>query len=329
MSDSQTTVTEASPAPAGADVKPADSSTAEPGDAKGSEIKSTLDVVKATLQGPDKSPPSDNGQETKSATTEQNLDPEAKAKAEEEEWVKTLSKQSQNRFRSLNESNKTLSQENSGLKERVQKFEGYEQVIQQNQLSDEDVKSGFEIMGMLRSDPDQALKRLTPIIRGLLDFVGYNLPDDLKAEVESGALTQDRARELAAARNRETRGQQNAEARAEQQEIDQQRKHVGDMTNLANEWSAKQKTSDPDWHLKSDRVSELVKLHLYEKGIPATAAEATKLFDEVKKKVDGELKKFVPKPQPKTVTTGDSSPSAKPEPKSILDVVRQTVSGNS
>jgi hypothetical protein len=327
MLDSQTTVEEASLATVDADAKLAESSAAEPG-GKGSEIKSTLDLVR-DLHGPDKSPSSENGQETKSVTAETVLDPEAKAKAEEDEWVKSLSKQSQNRFRALNDSNKTLSQENAGLKEVVQKFEGYEQIIQANGLSNEDVKSGFEIMGMLRSSPEDALRRLTPIIRGLLDYVGYTLPDDLKAEVEAGALTQDRARELAAARNRVQRGEQNAEAREEQQRTAQQQKHVGDMTNLANEWSAKQKTSDPDWHLKSDRVSELVKLHLYEKGIPVNAAEATKLFDETKKKVDAELKKFVPRPQAKTVPTGDSSPSAKPEPKTFLDVVKQAVGGNS
>lgn len=326
MPDSQPTVEVTDPVIVDADVNSQDSSTADTRD-KGSEIKSTLELVKS-LQGSDKSPASENGQDTKSVPIGEDVDPELKAKLAEEEWAKTLSKNSQNRFRTLNDSNKALNQELSSLKEKAQRFDGYEQAVQKNQLSDEDVNSGFEIMGLLRSNPEQALKQLTPIIRGLLDYVGYTLPDELKADVEAGALTQDRAREIAASRQRETRSLQNAEAQTEKQQADQHRQSIEKMARTADDWDAKIKTSDPDWHLKQDRVTELVELHVLKNGLPASEKDAVKLFDDMKKRVDTDLKKFRPNPQPKTVMTGNASSSALAEPKNTLDVIRQIAGGN-
>ena len=141
-----------------------------------------------------------------------------------------------------------------------------------------------------------------------------------------------RAQELAATRMQTKRLEANSEAERQSQEVQQHQAHVASMATAADAWSAEKKTSDPDWHLKQDRVVEMVELHLLKtKQIPASVAEVRKLCDEKLALVEKDLKRFAPKPQPaRTMTSGGASQKpAADAPTSILDVVRQTLNSNS
>lgn len=326
MSDSQTTVTEEIPASGADDVKPAaEASPAEP-QGKGVENKSMLDAVKSALAGSDKSPASDNGQETKPAPTEDPNSPEAKAKAEEE-WMKSLSKDGQKRFRELANAKRELSSQLEPLKQKAEEYDRLNGMITENRLSPDDVKNAIEISGLINAgNAEEALKKLHPIVKGLLRLTGHELPDDLKADVESGAMTQARAQELAAQRSKTERMQQTQEERTQEEA---QRKFQETTDRLARDvdkWNADQKTSDPDWHLKLGRVTEKFELRLNalarEKKFPASEQEVRTILEEAKKQVEAELKPFMPKPKASTSLTGNASNAAKPTPMSILDVVK-------
>lgn len=328
MSDSPTTVTEELPASGAVDVPAAEPSPAEPA-GKGVENKSMVDVVKAALAGPDKSPTSENGQETKPAPTEDPDSPEAKAKAEDE-WLKSISKDGQKRFRELANAKRELSSQLEPLKQKAEEFDRLNGMAEQNQMSPDDVKSAFEISGLIKTNPEEALKRLHPIVKGLLKLTGHELPEDLKAEVEAGALTQARAQELAKQRSTNERLQQTQEQREEQERVRQFTETTDRMARDVDSWASEQKTSDPDWHLKLGRVTEKFKLALHDltqqKKFPTSEKEVRAMLVKAKGEVEAELKQFVPAPKPSTSHTGRISSAAKPAPGSILDIVK--ASGN-
>lgn len=331
MSDSQTTVTEELPASGAEDVKsPAETSAAEPS-GKGVENKTMLDAVKTALAGPDKSPASENGQETKSAPPEDLDTPEAKAKAEEE-WGKSLSRDGQKRFRELAHAKRDLTSQVESFKAKAEEFDRLDGLIRENQASPEDLKGALEITRLINTgDARGALAKLQPIVKALLKAEGYELPDDLKADVDSGAMTQARAQELARERNRLARMERDQETQAKDAEQRKFQESVTRGAQVADEWAAEQKTSDPDWHLKLGRVTEKFELRLgqlaRENKFPSSDKEVRTILEDAKKQVDAELKQFMPKPKASTSHTGHVSSAAKPAPTSVLDVVRQH-SGN-
>lgn len=333
MSDSQTTAVEEVPASTGADVNTAtEPSTAAPKE-EGSEQKSMLDVVKATLKpGPDKSPVSDNGQDPKTVQPVDPNSPEAKAKADAE-FEKSLSKDGQKRFRDLANGNRELREQVTVLKTKAEEFDRLDGLIRESQASPEDLKSALEITRLMKTgNSREALVKLQPIVKALLAAEGYELPDDLKAEVDAGALTQERAQELARQRHQNAAMTQRNEEQAKEQKAREFRESTDRMARDVDGWAAEQKTSDPDWHLKLPRVTEKFELRLNalvrEGKYPTSEKEVRGYLEEAKKAVEAELKQFMPKPKAVEHHTGGASPAAKPKPESFLDVVRQTASGN-
>jgi hypothetical protein len=304
------------------DVKPADTSATETQAEEGSENKSMLDVVKAALQRPDKSPKSENGQEQDADPAQPKKDDSGSEDLPAEE-MKLLSKKAQTRFSSLANAKRDLETQVKGLSEKAEGFDRVAAIIDRNQLSPEDVNTGFEIMGLLKLDPQKALEKLSPIVKTLLAHVGYELPDDLKSEVDLGAITQERARELAAARMRESRNEGQRVQREQDEQSRQLRETSTKMTGVADAWVAERKTSDPDWHLKQNRVTDLVKIHLLEtKKLPQTEKEARDLFAAKLKLVEDEMKGLLPKAKAIVPARGDASSAATPTATSILDIVR-------
>jgi hypothetical protein len=275
---------------------PAASSEAEP---TGSQNKSMLDAVRSALdKGSEKSP----GSETQDPKARElvTADPEGEVEVRKgfsPEEFQALSKKTQARIRSLVAKDKDTAR----FAESETKARQYDDLVgfmQRNKLSGDEVNSTFEIASLIKSDPNKALQRLAPIVRGLLEAAGMgNLPDELKAEVETGAITEARARELARARAGEKTATQRLQQTAEEREAEGKHRQASEIkrnvTEAADKWHAAQ-SSDPDWNLKQSRVLELVELDIRRNGYPATATVATELFDEVLKTVNAEFKRFAP-----------------------------------
>jgi hypothetical protein len=322
MSESQPAAAGENLAPGVVDVNIAESSAAEPQD-KGSENKSMLDAVKAALHVPGKSPTLENNQE--SQVDPEVKPPETEAKADET-LVNSLSKQGQARFRELNGLIKAQAAELEPLKAQKAEFEKFSVAVREHQLSDDDVSVALRISGLMKKNPKEALQELQPIVQNLLRHVGYILPDDLQSDVQAGAISEQRARELAAARVQKEQGERQLEEQRDTQEHSRVEQLRNQAVRAADAWALEKKTSDPDWSLKQNRVTQLVELHfLKSKTFPQTEKEARDVFDAKLKEVESELKGLLPKPKASTVISGNASHSATPAPKSTLDVVRAAV----
>jgi hypothetical protein len=122
----------------------------------------------------------------------------------------------------------------------------------------------------------------------------------------------------------------------DQQRIDQQNREFKNLTTSTvssiETWESQKASRDPDWHLKRDQVAELVELAIERKTREVkrpwfpTAEEAVKLSEDALKTVESRTKRFAPRPgEIRPVENGGASPRSTAAPKSMLDVVRQSV----
>lgn len=318
------------------DVKPISESSPESStDVKGVEQNkpTMLDAVrKALADGSENSPKSDLTPETKTGTEATKTGEDSQTLKEEFslEEMRQFPAKTQSRIRQLRANGKAAEDQVKELQPKAENFDRITNMMQQNQLSQQEVDDGFEIMGLMKMKPEKALEKLAPMVRKLLAATGHQLPDDLKAEVESGALTEARARELSVARSTAThlsaRVEQDAEQRKQEDESKRVRELTDTVTKTADAWHAEKAKTDPDWHLKQARVGELVELQIRRTGIfPQSDKEARTMFDEILKTVNAEMKNFIPRKQPITPQNGNASHGAKAEPTSMREAMEQAV----
>lgn len=314
------------PTSSSADVIIAEPSTAKP-QIEGSQQKSMVDVVTAALgQRPGTPPKPENSSDPAKPATDASKNPEDLTPEE----IAQLSVKGQLRFRHLSNSNKSLQEQLDLANGKLTGHNEFQLAMQKNRVSPEDAKSTFEIMGLMRTDPTEALNRLYPIVTELLKAAGVTLPEDLQREVDANKLSPERAREIAATRMNLQRTQGQVQERDDQEKQNEFQRHVGTLSQAADAWAAEKKTSDPDWPRKEKRVTELFKLHMLEsRELPKSTAAVRTLLDAKMAEVDAEMKGFAPRPtgvKPPIQPTGHS-PANTSAPKTFLDVVKAASGG--
>jgi hypothetical protein len=196
----------------------------------------------------------------------------------------------------------------------------------------------------MRNDPVKAFEAITPIYQQLQALVGEVLPPDLQEQVNTGQITVPAAKELS--RLRAERGvttsvqQQNAEreqARAAEEAVTATTTLKNGVASAITKWESDWKSSDPDYSLKQSRVTEAIELELNravllaQQGkpnrLPKTVEEAVSLANEVKKRVEKEMRQFAPKRNnPITHVSGNGvTNGSKPVASSIHDAVRMAI----
>lgn len=297
--------------------------------------KSMLDAVEAAL----------DGKQEKSPVSESGLDAEGKPKApvadkdaeeltpEEERLLPRKTQKSIERFRS----------QIGGMKQQLTelgpKAEGYERLVSfvaKANLTSSDLDNTLEIAALVRNQPEKAYEKLVPIMVELQRQIGLVLPDDLKKDVEQGYITEERAREISSlrARGQLTEAQMTEERNRSvaQQQHEQLQSLVSTVAQSATDWENAKAKSDPDWNLKKDRVAELVELDMARRQrkdagwFPKTAQEAIDMSEAALKRVNEELAR-IGRPARREIkhVTGSASQSSRPKPKSMLDVINNTL----
>lgn len=208
-----------------------------------------------------------------------------------------------------------------------QEYQKIQSYLIENGLSNEEAAEGFEVMALLKRDPEAAWARLKPIVQSLLVATGSVLPDDLKARVQQGELTRDAALEM-------SRLRAGKQALTQQQQLEQQRQayvqqHQAQQairTEVAN-WEQSMRQRDPDLEAKFDAIEgHVLKLHRVE-GQPRTPAEARNQLERAYEAANKMFASVQPRrPERKPVIGGrvSGSPQAS-APASMEDVVRKAL----
>jgi hypothetical protein len=198
--------------------------------------------------------------------------------------------------------------------------------MRSDNISETDIDQAFDFMSAVsRGDFQKAHELILPKLQQLAQGLGSTLPDDLNADVEQGAITTARARELAQARARdahnETRRQQDEQRQTFWVET-QRRQNIVDANTSALEGWSRKASQDPDWGLKEAAVVRDLKLSYHEQGYPETSADLTARLDQIKNRVDADFRKIAPrKREMRPFDGGNSGGGATPAPKSALEAL--------
>lgn len=295
------------------------------------ESKSIFDVVNAALQATDQeaSPPSDE------PGTEAQADDPSEGAAETlpdptEEDLKRYKPATAQRMRQLLDQRDQSRAEVEKLQPKVQAFDSLSGFLQQNQLTDADLRNAVNLAAMVRNRPEQEFPKLLEIVQQMAPMVGAVLPDDLHQAVQAGKISEEYARELAGQRATAMLSQHRSSQTQEQ--LDQKRRQeawqgtVQAVSNAATEWETSVRRTDPDYSLKQGRIAELVELYARRDGYPTTPQQAVEMSKKAYEVATSELTKFRPAPKPvRTVQASASPRQLIQNPRSVLDIINNVV----
>lgn len=172
--------------------------------------------------------------------------------------------------------------------------------MNEHKLTGENLQEVLDIAALLRSDPNEARKRITTILDQLDETTGEKLPADLKKKVDDGDITVEDARELSRARADKKRAEGKAaelqnESQAEKvkRQTDEARKTI---ENTVNRRLDKLAASDVDFAKKQDLLeTHVVQALQARKGAPfKSVAEIEQLVDAAYKKTNDAIAAFAP-----------------------------------
>lgn len=212
------------------------------------------------------------------------------------------------------------------LRKPAESYAKIEAFLETTGVTNEEMVNLFKVAALAKSDPEEALKALSPLMSDLYERTGAFMPDDLKTEVEEGKITEERARELAKARaiaRENERRATHAQERAERVETTtrEERQRQSFETTLA-EWEAATKGKDPDFAAKEDFIADRCRALIAEKGQPRSADEMRAILEQAHTDVTARMRKSLPaRPEAKGPRSGASPTTATAVPKTFLEAV--------
>lgn len=215
-----------------------------------------------------------------------------------------------------------LIRQRNALKEDAGRYRNVQGFLEQNGLSGEEAFEGLRIMALMRSNPAEAWKALQPHVQRLIQQTGEVLPKDLADEVRSGRLPKERALEISRARAAETSRTQSGEFQEQVRQRNAARQLIGSVQTAVAGWEQTMRGKDPDFEgLYEDLQREAA--FNFQRGRRARSPEEALEF--VKKDYAAVKQRRAPATRPalRPVTGGQVAGNAQPQPKSMLDVVRQ------
>lgn len=331
-----TTGSTTEPSPGSAETEQSAAATAENG-----KPKDMTDAVQAALEGrsAEQSPSSkkEPSEEDDSAGTKDEKDEAAEGADPGDDLseadLQRLNAKTKKRINKLLGQVKTQGADLERLRPAAESFERMRSFVDNAGLDAEDVNTGFEIMRLMKNDPEAAWEKVLPIVQKLAEMVGAGkLPEDLANQVQRGEITPEVARETArlrASRNltrhRDTRQQERAQT-AEQTAAQQQ--NAQKVFDVISSWENQWKSTDPDYAKKSEMVQERLQLALdamKRKGEPITPDVVKTTLDTILKAVNDRIKAFSapPRPQPtrNTPSSNNGRQPVAPAPKNFGDAI--------
>lgn len=204
----------------------------------------------------------------------------------------------------------------------AQQFRQVTDFLQAQGMTPDEAADALILRAEMKHNPQEAWKKLKPMVQQLLIEAGEVLPADLMQQVREGRLTKEHAAEIS--RLRANQGIQQKMTERQRQEAEQQRQaeHVRSVQTAVAQWENAVKQRDPDYARKeADLMKEVLWLQKTQ-GVPKDAVGARKQLQEAydavnKRNAPGQRPARTPVPQGR-VASGQPSVA----PKSMLDVVR-------
>lgn len=265
----------------------------------------------------------EEGSETEEETTEEEKSGDEEGKAKKDDKIIEGKPVPYERFAELNTQLKTIRQDFEQVKPMVENYRQIDQFCRQYQITPEQFKNMLETQALLNTNPEEALKRINPIVESLKTFSGDVLPTDLQKAVDDGDITLKYAKEVARSRAVLQFGEKKLQHEQRNFKQHQEQQVQNQLAEATNTWEKTKRETDPDYKPKAkatdpDGKWEAVKrqflgmLHeVNEQGQPArpitTPQQMAALLEEAYQSVDKFISRFRGKGQPKKNLRSDSS----------------------
>lgn len=211
------------------------------------------------------------------------------------------------------------------LRQKADLYEKLSAWTAQSGLEAPDVQNALQWAALMKNDPIKAFEALTPIYENLRKSAGAVLSDDLREQVDSGAITETAAEELARLRrerellaDRNTRQTQHFQDQENARQIAELRTTVASAVNAA---ALAIEAKDPDYGRKKDLIQTEVQALMMIDGVPQTPDQAVAQFKKAVKNVDAKVAGLLPKPRPVTQIQNGGG-AAIPAPATSADAMR-------
>ncbi len=203
--------------------------------------------------------------------------------------------------------------------------------LRQNNIDNDSFNTLLSVGAALqRGDFKTFLESITPFVQLAQEQLGVVLPHDLHAQVMSGQMTEEGARDvqrqrLALMQRNETLSRQaQQEARQRQEtELSLHQQNAATIASTVSSWENTVRASDPDYARKAEAMKDITRSLIAERGAPRTPQEAVAMAQEAYNRVNDFAKQFAPAPKPTAnVPSGIRSNSGRaPEPRSLEEAV--------
>lgn len=250
-----------------------------------------------------------------------------------EEELKGYNPKVQKRIRKLLSQRNEFRRTAEGLNEDAGHYRNIRQFMSESRLEDGEVAELFKVGRLLKGNDiagyEEALNIVLPIAQQLLEWTGRSVPTDLREKVENGELTEDAAREMAAARSRATVAERKAtevtKTAAAQQQVQQTSAMQSAIQTAVSTWEQRVQASDPDFGLKTEAMRNAALALVAERGRPKNPEEAVKFAQDAYDRVSNWFKSARPKQQPSRPAPGNGQTGTRaglaPAPKSLQDAI--------
>lgn len=282
------------------------------------------------------------GEADPAKTPDKNADPDTSKTAEDgeadddptEDELKAYQAKPAKRIKQLLHQRNEFRREAEGLREDAGHYRNIRSFMSEARLEDGEVAELFKVGRLLKgTDPkgfEEALDIVLPIAQNLLELTGRSLPKALREQVESGALTEEHAREQARLRTRATLAERERDEVRTTAETQQQQQavtnHQRAVTTAVTTWEQRTRQSDPDFALKADAMRDAARAMVAERGAPKSPEEAVQFAQATYERVNKWFTAARPaprpnRPAPQSGQTGNRSGHA-PAPKSLSEAIR-------
>lgn len=218
---------------------------------------------------------------------------------------------------------KKMARENEGDAKQYRDIQAF---MDANGLTADEVAKSLDMAARVkRGDPTEAYELMKARTEELALATGKKLPTDLEDRIEQGYIDRETAQELHQHRVKAERQAQIATSQLERRSQQDAQQQTVAMAQAVQTWEQSTKAADPDFELKVELVKDRVRAAIATNGMPKTADEALKLSKDAYESVTQVLRRAQGTRQSmRPAVGGKVNGSAAPEPRNLLDVIRQS-----
>lgn len=163
-----------------------------------------------------------------------------------------------------------LLRQRDNFKQGHERYENVVQYLDQHGLSAEEAADGLQVMGLMKTNPAEAWKRLRPTLEKLLVAAGEVPAPELQARVQAGELTPAAALEISRAQAQARSIEAHRKWETESGQRRQTEAQASAVIQTVSDWERDRQIKDPNFEAKREALErEIAYLH-HKEGRPNT-----------------------------------------------------------